>query len=195
MLSPPDQPRNVVHPTAPQPVEAPAMSRPNAKKARPSGATESVYEHPLVPAFRSLEIPFIVESGRPELIRLDRSCKHGNFVIVGIHSQEAAHVALLVVYPIKTVAPAQFETLRLLNHLNDALPGGGFRLDFSDGEITFRHCIHLGDAPLDTESVRCALALVCYAVDHALPQLAAVALGQCTYAEVLARHNRQGGDN
>ena len=105
------------------------------------------------------------------------------------------HVALLVVYPIKTVAPAQFETLRLLNHLNDALPGGGFRLDFSDGEITFRHCIHLGDAPLDPESVRCALALVCYAVDHALPQLAAVALGQSTYGEALARDGKQGGDN
>ena len=76
----------------------------------------------------------------------------------------------------KTVRPtgvpekgaAQFETLRLLNHLNDALPGGGFRLDFSDGEITFRHCLHLGAAPLDPESVRCALALVCYAVDHPL---------------------------
>ena len=72
---------------------------------------------------------------------------------------------------------------------------GGFRLDFSDGEITFRHCIHLGDAPLDPESVRCALALVCYAVDHALPQLAAVALGQSTYGEALARDGKQGGDN
>ena len=116
-------------------------------------------------------------------------------MVICIHGKEAAHVALLVVYPIKTVAPAQFETLRLLNHLNDALPGGGFRLDFSDGEITFRHCIHLGDGLLNPESVRCALSLVCYAVDHALPQLAAVALGQCTYAEILARHNRQGGDN
>jgi hypothetical protein len=171
------------------------MSRPNAKKARPSGATESVYAHPLVPALASLEITFTSTPERPELIRLDRSCKHGNFVVLCIHGKEAAHVALLVVYPIKTVAPAQFETLRLLNHLNDALPGGGFRLDFSDGEITFRHCIHLGDAPLDPESVRCALALVCYAVDHALPQLAAVALGQCTYAEVLARQNTQGGTN
>ena len=142
-----------------------------------------------------MEIPFISESERAELIRLDRACQHGNFVIIGIHSQEAAHVALLVIYPIKTVAPAQFETLRLLNHLNDALPGGGFRLDLSDGEITFRHCIHLGDAPLDPESVRCALALVCYAVDHALPQLAAVALGQCSYADVLARQNTQDGPN
>jgi hypothetical protein len=43
--------------------------------------------------------------------------------------------------------------------------------------------------------VRCALGLVCYAVDHALPQVAAVALGQCTYAEALGRHNRQDGDN
>lgn len=171
------------------------MSRPNAKKAISSTDQQSVYTHPLVPVFRSLEIPFTSASERPSVIRLDRACKHGNFVVVGIHSQEAAHVALLVIYPIKTVAPAQFETLRLLNHLNDALPGGGFRLDFSDGEITFRHCIHLGDAPLDAESVRCALALVCYAVDHALPQLAAVALGQCTYAEILARQNRQGGDN
>jgi hypothetical protein len=116
-------------------------------------------------------------------------------VVLCIHGKEAAHVGLLVVYTIKTVAPAQFETLRLLNHLNDALPGGGFRLDFSDGEITFRHCIHLGDAPLHPESVRCALALVCYAVDHALPQLAAVALGQCNYAEVLARQNTQDGSN
>jgi hypothetical protein len=171
------------------------MSRPHAKKARPSGAKTSAQTHPLAPAFRALEIPFIVEAGRPELIRLDRTCQHGNFVLVGIHSEEAAHVALLVVYPIKTVAPAQFETLRLLNHLNDALPGGGFRLDLSDGEITFRHCIHLGDAPLDPESVRCALALVCYAVDHALPQLAAVALGPCTYAEVLARQNTPVGAN
>ena len=171
------------------------MSRPNAKKAIPSSDKQSVYTHPLVPAFRSLEIPFTSAPERLELIRLDRSCKNGNFVVICIHGKEAAHVALLVVYPIKTVAPAQFETLRLLNHLNDALPGGGFRLDLSDGEITFRHCIHLGDAPLDPESVRCALALVCYAVDHALPQLASVALGQCTYAEVLARHNRQGGDN
>jgi hypothetical protein len=171
------------------------MSRPNAKKTRPSDANDSAYTHPLLPALASLEIPFTSAPERPELIRLDRSCKHVNFVILCIHGKEAAHVALLVVYPIKTVAPAQFETLRLLNHLNDALPGGGFRLDFSDGEITFRHCIHLGDAPLNPESVRCALALVCYAVDHALPQLAAVALGQCNYAEVLARHNRQGGDN
>ena len=171
------------------------MSRPNAKKAIPSSDKQPEHAHPLVPALRSLEIPFILEAGRPELIRLDRACRHGNFVIVGIHSQEAAHIALLVIYPIKTVASAQFETLRLLNHLNDALPGGGFRLDFSDGEITFRHCIHLGDAPLDPESVRCALALVCYAVDHALPQLAAVALGQCNYAEVLARQNTQDGPN
>ena len=171
------------------------MSRPNAKKTIPSTDQQSAYTHPLVPVFRSLEIPFTSAPERPELIRLDRSCKHENFGVLCIHGKEAAHVALLVLYPIKTVAPAQFETLRLLNHLNDALPGGGFRLDFSDGEITFRHCIHLGDAPLDPESVRCALALVCYAVDHALPKLAAVALGQCTYAEILARHNRQGGDN
>ncbi len=171
------------------------MSRPHAKKARPAGAKTSAPTHPLVPAFRSLELPFIVEAGRPELIRLDRACQHGNFVIVGLHSEEAAHVVLLVVHPIKTVAPALFETLRLLNHLNEALPGGGFRLDFSDGEITFRHCLHLGAAPLDPESVRCALALVCYAVDHALPQLAAVALGQCTYAEIVARQNTPDGTN
>lgn len=171
------------------------MSRPNAKKAIPSTDQQSVYTHPLVPAFRSLEIPFTPAPERPELVRLDRSCEHGNFVVICIHGKEAAYVALLVVYPIKTVAPAQFETLRLLNHLNDALPGGGFRLDFSDGEITFRHCIHLGDAPLDPESVRCALALVCYAVDHALPQLAAVALGQSTYGEALARDSKKGGNN
>ena len=87
------------------------MSRPHAKKARPAGAKTSAPTHPLVPAFRSLELPFIVEAGRPELIRLDRACQHGNFVIVGLHSEEAAHVVLLVVHPIKTVAPAQFETL------------------------------------------------------------------------------------
>jgi hypothetical protein len=83
----------------------------------------------------------------------------------------------------------------LLNHLNAALPGGGFRLDFSDGEITLRPCLHRGDAPLDPASVRCALALVCYAVDHALPPLAAVALGPCTSAEVLARQNTPDGAN
>ena len=60
------------------------MSRPNAKKARPSGAKTSASTHPLVPAFRSLDIPFILEAGRPELIRLDRACKHGNIVIVGV---------------------------------------------------------------------------------------------------------------
>jgi hypothetical protein len=48
---------------------------------------------------------------------------------------------------------------------------------------------------LDPESVRCALALVCYAVDHALPPLAAVALGQCTYAEVVARQKTPDGTN
>jgi hypothetical protein len=43
--------------------------------------------------------------------------------------------------------------------------------------------------------VRCALALVCYAVDHALSKVAAVALGQCTYAEVLARQKTPHGTN
>ena len=45
------------------------MSRPNAKKAIPSSDKQSVYTHPLVTAFRSLEIPFTSEPERPELIR------------------------------------------------------------------------------------------------------------------------------
>lgn len=171
------------------------MSRPNARKQSPSNNKPAVDPHPLIPVLRSLEIPFASEPENPALVRLDRSFKNGNFVIGCIHGTAAAHVALLVIYPIKAVPTAQFETLRLLNHLNDGLPGGGFRLDFTDGEITFRHCIHLGDEPLDPESVRCALSLVCYAVDHALPQLAPVALGQWTFAETLARHNRHDGDN
>ena len=122
--------------------------------------------------------------------------RHGNFVTVGRHSAAAAHGALRVLHPIKTVAPARFETLRLRPPpRNEALPGAGFRRDFRDGEITFRPCLHLGDGPLAPESGRSAPALVGCAVDHALPPRAAVALGRCTDAEFLARQNTQDGGN
>jgi hypothetical protein len=171
------------------------MSRPKLKTPTSAGENKSVANHPIAPVLRSLEIAFTPVPDRPDIVRIDRSCKNGNFNILCFHGAEGTRIGLVVIYPIKSLAPTQFETLRLLNDLNDGLPGGGFRLDFSDGEITFRHCLHLGKEALDPEIVDRALSMVCYAVDLALPQIAEVALGQCTYAEVLARHNREGGSN
>jgi hypothetical protein len=171
------------------------MSRPKPKNATSSDATQLAQTHPIAPVLRSLEIAFTTVPDRPDIVRIDRSCKNGNFNILCFHGAGGSHIGLVVIYPIKSLAPTQFETLRLLNDLNDGLPGGGFRLDFSDGEITFRHCLHLGKKALDPEIVDSALSMICYAVDLALPKIAAVALGQCTYAEVLARHNREGGSN
>ena len=95
-----------------------------------------------------------------------------------------------------TPSSASTETLRLLNYLNNALPGPAFRLDPDDGDIVFRHCVHLGtDAKLDPRPFNDALALCRVALDRDLPQIATVALGQCTFAATLAARRQTVSEN
>ena len=160
----------------------------------PPAAKTSASTPPLVPVFRCLAIPFIVEAGRPERIRRGRTARelrHRRPSQRGGRAWRAARPP-----PDQDGRPRPVRNAAVAPPpRNEALPGAGFRRDFRDGEITFRPCLHLGDGPLAPESGRSAPALVGCAVDHALPPRATVALGRCTDAEFLARQNTQDGGN
>jgi hypothetical protein len=132
---------------------------------------------------------------QPMIIQFNRSAEHGNFSLFCIHDPEHAHLELYSIYPIAALPPARFETLRLLNHINGCLPGGAYRLDIDDGEIIFRHCVHLGDAALDAAVMRQALDLTHLALDSFLSLIVEVALGRQTFAAALAHHDKRGGEN
>ena len=153
------------------------------------------YVHPAIAPLNAVKSHFTQSTEHPNIIQLNRSCTHGNFSIFCIHDTDFDHLELHVVYPIRALPATQFETLRLLNHINSSLPGGVFFLDFSDGEISFRHCVHLGDTPLNSAAFHQALSLVGHTIDRALPLIADVALGHRTFAEALAHHNKESGVN
>ncbi len=101
-----------------------------------------------------------------------------------------------VVVTVENLETQTTETLRLLNHLNNGLPGPAFRLDPDDGEIVFGHCIHLGtDGKLDPSCFMDALTLCQVALDRNLPLIPAVALGQSIYATLMASVTRTLSDN
>jgi hypothetical protein len=175
------------------------MSRPNSRKPKTSPAAtpalSSDYVHPAIAVLREGGCHFTQSLEKPAILQLNRSTQHGNFSLFCIHDPDHAHIELYSIYPIKAVPPAQFETLRLLNHINGCLPGGAYRVDFEDGEIIFRHVVHLGDAPLVYAVMRQALDLTHYALDSFLSLITEVALGRKTCAAALAEGHTQSGNN
>jgi hypothetical protein len=174
------------------------MSRPASKKSKAAPATppaSQAYVHPAIAVLREGECHFTQSLERPSLLQLNRSTEHGNFSLFCIHDADHAHLELYSIYPIKALPPAQFETLRLLNHINGCIPGGAYRIDFEDGEIIFHHCLHLGDTPLHYAVMRQALDLTHFALDSFLPLITEVALGRQTYAAALAQNEKRTGEN
>lgn len=154
------------------------------------------YQHPALAALEENELKYALRHDDPQTAILCLGGEHGNFTLSLVHVQEDDLIFIQSTYPIKACPPARAETLRLLNHLNNAMPGPAFRLDPDDGEIVFRHCVHLGtDAKLDPQCFMDALALCRFALDRSIPLIPAVALGQSTYAATLASRAHSQSDN
>jgi len=154
------------------------------------------YQHPALAALEENELKYALRHDDPQTAILCLGGEHGNFTLSLVHVQEDDLIFIQSTYPIKACPPARAETLRLLNHLNNALPGPAFRLDPDDGEIVFRHCIHIGiDSKFDPQCFVDALALCRVALDRSIPLIPAVALGQCTCALALASRPGPTSDN
>ncbi|AKC82953.1 hypothetical protein IMCC26134_09505 [Verrucomicrobia bacterium IMCC26134] len=174
------------------------MSRPGSKKPKtpPQAAPAApAYVHPAIAVLREGGCHITQSLDKPAILQLNRSTEHGNFSLFCIHDSDHAHLELYSIYPVKALPPAFFETLRLLNHINGCMPGGGYRMDFEDGEIIFRHCIHLGDEPPGYAVLRQALDLTHFALDSFLSLITEVALGRQTCAAALAHHDKKTGGN
>jgi hypothetical protein len=171
------------------------MSRPTSKKPKPTPVAAVPYEHPAIALLREGGCQFTQSPDQPRVVQLNRPGTHGSFSLILIDAPAQGHLEIYAIYPLKALAPTQFETLRLLNHINSRLPGGAYHLDFTDGEIVFRHCVHLGEAPLSLSVFGQALALATHALDAYLPILTDVALGNRTCAEALAHHENTPGAN
>lgn len=173
------------------------MSRPGPKKTKAASTpgAKLPYVHPAISILREGGCHFTQSLEKPAILQLNRATNHGNFSLFCIHEPEHSHIEIYSIHPIKAQPPAMFETLRLLNHINGCLPGGAYRLDFEDGEIIFRHCIHLGEAPLPYAVLRQALDLTHYALDSFLSLINEVALGRQTYAAALGSHDTSTGEN
>ena len=174
------------------------MSRPSSRKPKttPSAApANQAYVHPALAVLQEGGCHITQSLEKPTILQLNRSTDHGNFSLFCIHDPDHAHIELYSIYPIKAQPPALFETLRLLNHINSCMPGGSYRLDFQGGEISFHHCVHLGDAPLAYAVLRQAIDLAHFALDSFLSLITEVALGRQTYAAALAHHDKKSGQN
>jgi len=140
------------------------------------------YQHPALRVLRDAKLHFATMDQQPERILVGVTGSHGVFTVACVHDQDSDLIRLHVAYPIKATATAFDTVLRLLNHLNANLPGGGYLLDLNDGEISFRHCLHLDEAGrIEATSLVRALALSTSALDYALPLIASVA--QCGSGE------------
>jgi len=169
-----------------------------AKRTRTQPLTVSIsdYEHPAIAALEEKEVKYAVFPDSAQRILVFLGGEHGYINVSCIHDQDDGLIIFHSTYPIKAGELARAETVRLLNHLNNALPGPAFRLDPDDGEIVFRHCLHLGaDGNLDPDALIDALALCRAAIDRSLPLIPAVALGQSTCASVLAPSPHSPSDN
>ena len=165
-------------------------------KTDPSIApAKQAYLHPALAVLQQGGCHITQSLEKPEILHFNRSTNHGHFSLLCIHDPDHAHIELYSIYPIKAQPPALFETLRLLNHINSCMPGGSYRLDFQGGEISFHHCVHLGDAPLAYAVLRQAIDLAHFALDSFLSLITEVALGRQTYAAALAHHDKNSGQN
>lgn len=168
------------------------------KRTRSQALTVPIsdYQHPAIAVLEAQSLRYALLHDSPQTVILCLSGDHGNYTLSVVHVKEDNLILFHGIYPIKAIELARTETLRLLNYLNNALPGPAFRLDPEDGDIVFRHCIHLGtDAKLDPKPFNDALALCRVALDRDLPLIPAVALGQRTFAAALADEPHTPSDN
>jgi hypothetical protein len=152
--------------------------------------------HPAVAALRELEFRFFVEADEQQTISFALGGENGSFNVICVHDPDRDLLCLHVVHPIRALLAAVPETIRLVNHLNQPLPGGSFRVDPDDGEISFRHAVHLGDeGRLDTQAFRSALRLVRSVLDQTLPIIIQVAHAQTTAAAAFAEWRGSDAEN
>ncbi len=169
---------------------------PKRPRANPLAVPFSDYQHPTIEVLEAQNLRYALLQDSPQTVILCLYGDHGNYTLSVVHVKEDNLILFHGIYPIKACELAYTETLRLLNYLNNALPGPAFRLDPDDGDIVFRHCVHLGtDAKLDPRPFNDALALCRVALDRDLPQIATVALGQCTFAATLAARRQTVSEN
>jgi hypothetical protein len=136
------------------------------------------YQHPALQVLRDSQLKFATMDQQPERLLLGMTGSHGNFTVACVHEPDTDLLRLHVAYPIRSTANAVNAVLRLLNHLNANLPGAGYALNLDDGEIYFRHCVHLDRAgQVNPDAFVRALALSSSALDYALPLIASAA--QC----------------
>lgn len=174
------------------------MPRSGTKRLKTAPSTapaKQAYVHPALAVLQEGGCHITQSLEKPTILQLNRSTDHGNFSLFCIHDPDHAHIELYSIYPIKAQPPALLETLRLLNHINRCMPGGSYRLNFEGGEISFHHCVHLGDAPLAYAVLRQAIDLAHFALDSFLSLITEVALGRQTYAAALAHHDKKSGQN
>ena len=169
---------------------------PKRPRANPLAVPFSDYQHPTIEVLEAQNLRYALLQDSPQTVILCLSGDHGNYTLSVVHVKEDNLLLFHGIYPIKACDLAYTETLRLLNYLNNALPGPAFRLDPDDGDIVFRHCVHLGtDAKVDAQPFNDALALCRVALDRDLPHIATVALGQRTFAAALATSQQTPSDN
>lgn len=169
---------------------------PKRPRANPLAVPISDYQHPAIAVLEAQNLRYALLQDSPQTVILCLSGDHGNYTLSVVHVKEDNLLLFHGIYPIKACELAYTETLRLLNYLNNALPGPAFRLDPDDGDIVFRHCLHLGtDAKLDPQPFNDALALCRAAIDRSIPLIPAVALGQSTCVSILTPSPHSPSDN
>ena len=136
---------------------------------------------------RDQEFAFQALATAPQL-RSRFSSDHGAWGVLFEATDTPPRVAIFAVYPIEVAPEHRPAMAELLTRLNYGMYVGNFEMDFRDGEVRYRVCNELADAPLTKAWFDRLLHVSTTMTDKHYRAIAAVAAGQLSPEQAIIEH-------